>query len=248
MDTEKIIKLIVAAIVICGLNACSLPGTLIPTSAPTGTVDDSSQTSLAATYTTLTLGGGKLFTLDPAQSTVRIYVFRAGAAARLGHNHVLSAPLFTGYFYLPGSGTGEARFDLEFRLDALEIDNPEYRASLGPAFASHISPDMIASTREHMLGEANLQAERFPLVRIHSRQIIGESPKFAARINVELHGQVREMWLPLQVTGLPDSLSASGSLVLRQTDFGIRPYSVLGGMLAVQDQIVIDFTLRARAG
>ena len=250
MHAGKIIKLIAAVSLIFGLNACSSPDTLVPTSslpsAAAGVAAGSSQNSLAATYAALAEGGGKLFTLDPSQSEVRIYVFRAGAAARFGHNHVLSAPQFTGYFYLPDSGTGAARFDLEFRLDALLIDKPENRANLGPAFASQLSPEMIASTREHMLGEANLQAEQFPLVRIHALQIVGESPRFAARINVELHGQLREMWVPLQVTGLPDSLSARGSLVLRQSDFGIRPYSALGGILAVADELVVDFNLRGR--
>jgi polyisoprenoid-binding protein YceI len=51
------------------------------------------------------------------------------------------------------------------------------------------------------------------------------------------------MWVPLSVEGLPDRLSVTGSLVLRQTDFGVQPYSVLGGMLAVQDEVIIEFKL-----
>jgi polyisoprenoid-binding protein YceI len=94
-----------------------------------------------------------------------------------------------------------------------------------------------------MLGENNLQADRFPFVRIHSVQIAGEIPKIAAKVQIELHGQQREMWLPLSIAGLPGQLSASGSLVLRQSDFGIQPYSVLGGFLAVQDELVIEFSL-----
>ena len=79
--------------------------------------------------------GGKLFALSPAQSTVRMYAFRAGKAARFGHNHVLSAPQFKGYFYLSPEGAsvgvGASRFALEFRLDQLELDNPEHRAAVG---------------------------------------------------------------------------------------------------------------------
>ena len=51
------------------------------------------------------------------------------------------------------------------------------------------------------------------------------------------------MWVPLTVTGPPQYLQVQGSMVLRQTDFGVRPYSVLGGLLAVQDAVVVDFTL-----
>jgi hypothetical protein len=174
---------------------------------------------------------------------VRIYVFRAGRAAKLAHNHVLSAPQFTGFLYLPASDVWSGRFDLEFRLDELEIDKPEYRALLGPAFASVPTPEAIQATREHMLSEDNMQADRFPFVRIHSLEIAGESPKLAVKVQVEMHGQKRDMWVPLSVEGLPDRVLVSGALVLRQTDFGAQPYSVLGGLIAVKDEVLIEFKL-----
>jgi hypothetical protein len=31
--------------------------------------------------------------------------------------------------------------------------------------------------------------------------------------------------------------------VLRQSDFGIRPFSVMNGLLAVQDELRLEFTL-----
>jgi hypothetical protein len=201
------------------------------------------RTDLKAIYADLGTAGGKVFTLSPDASTVRIYAFRAGRAARLGHNHVLSAPQFAGFFHLPPGGTSAARFDLEFRLDQLEIDNPAYRSTLGSAFASALPPGAIDGTREHMLGEDNLQAERFPLVRIRSLEIHGEAPRFAAKVEVELHGQKRAIWVPLRVEGLPDRVAASGAFVLRQSDFGAKPYSVLGGMLAVEDEVVVEFNL-----
>ncbi len=197
----------------------------------------------ATRYALLRQAPGQLFNLDPKVSSVRMHVFRAGQAAKLGHNHVLTAADFKGYFFLPPAGTGAASFELEFRLDQLEVDKPSVRSTLGKAYASQLSPEAIASTREHMLGEDNLQALRFPFVRIRSLQIVGEEPIFAVKMAVELHGQSRDLWLPLRVSGLPGSLSVQGSLVLRQSDFGIQPYSVLGGLLAVQDELVVDFTL-----
>ena len=97
-----------------------------------------------------------------------------------------------------------------------------------------------------MLGSDSLDANRFPFVRIHSLEITGEAPKFAARVQAELHGQSREMWIPLDVSGLPGQLEVSGSFIMRQSDFGARPYSVLGGLIAVQDEVVIEFKLVGR--
>jgi hypothetical protein len=209
-----------------------------------GITEEVKQIDLKSVYAELPKTGGAVFTLDPKKSKVRIYVFRSGRFTNLGHNHVLSAPKYTGYFYLPTSGTANARFDLKFRLDELEIDNSAIRAVSGNAFASKLSSEAIASTREHMLGDDNFQANRYPYVLIHSLQIFGEAPKFAAKIQITLHGQSREMWVPLNVEGLPGTLTVAGSFVLHQTDFGVQPYSVLGGALAVQDEVVIEFRLQ----
>lgn len=220
--------------------------TAMPPTTPAGGVSLAQrdpQTELKAEYSALRDAGGRVFTLDPGKSTVRIYVFRGGRAARAGHNHVLSAPQFTGYFCLPVTGVSDRRFDLVFRLDQLEIDKPEYRSAVGGAFTSVLTPEDIEGLRGHMLGDNNLQADKFPFVIVHSLQVTGESPKFAARVQIEMHGQKREMWVPLGVEGLPEHLSVTGSLVLRQTDFGVRPYSVFGGLIAVQDEVVIEFKL-----
>jgi hypothetical protein len=211
------------------------------------TVEQTShQDRLQSIYSELGKTGGKVFTLNPKLSAVKIYAFRAGTAAKLGHNHVLSSPQFSGFVYLPRDGTSGARFDLEFRLDQLEIDNPENRSNLGSAFSSTPTPGSIKRTRDHMLGEDNFQADQFPFVRIHASRIAGEAPKLAAEVQVELHGQQREMWVPLNVEGLPDRILVTGSLVLRQSEFGVHPYSVLGGFLAVQDEVVIEFSLLAQ--
>ncbi|HXX85190.1 MAG TPA: YceI family protein [Casimicrobiaceae bacterium] len=234
-------------LLLIALTACASVGgpAITPTdNGPAADVAQTQQPDLPAMYAELDRGrGGQVFRLEPTNSAVRVYVFRAGQAAKLGHNHVIAAPQFLGFMYLPQSGPADGRFDLEFRLDQLEVDNLAYRGGLGKAFASVPSPEMIAATREHMLSEDNMQADRFPLVRVHSLQIAGDWPKFAAKVQVMMHGQSREAWVPLTVEGPPDHLSVTGAMVLRQSDFGVKPYSVLGGLIAVQDEVVVEFKL-----
>jgi hypothetical protein len=177
---------------------------------------------------------------------VRIHVFRAGRAARLGHNHVLAVPRLQGWAWLPGQGLDGAAFALQFRLDELALDPPELRAALGPGWATPLPPQAVAATRANMLGEGNLQAQRHPQVRLRSLQLAGELPKLAVELETELHGQRRRQWLPLQVQVDGARLDARGSLVLRQSDFGIEPFSVLGGLLAVRDELLVEFELVAQ--
>jgi hypothetical protein len=181
------------------------------------------------------------------QKSLRIYVFRGGPAARLGHNHVLGAPRFDGRVYLPKAGADHARFDLVFRLDQLEVDSPTLIDRVGERFATVLSADDLAGVRAHMLGERNMQADRYPRVRIRSLQVEGEAPAFVARVEVDMHGQRRDLWVPLQVRISPERITVDGRMILRQTDFGIMPYSILGGLLAVRDPVLIEFRLVGHA-
>jgi hypothetical protein len=200
---------------------------------------------LATRYAALSTSGGTLMAVDPLQSQIRIYAFRAGKAARFGHNHVLSVSGMEGFLYLPEAGMVSAQFELAFRLDQMDVDKPELREAAGGSFGGALADSARSGTRDNMLGEFGLQAGRFPWVRIRSLEIAGETPKFAVRVAIELHGQTQEQWVPLQVNGLPGSVTVQGSAVLRQTDFGIQPFSVLGGLLSVQDPMVVEFLLEA---
>lgn len=243
MRSRRPLALASLVLALLSVQACA---PVQPTPNSDADIASAAHRDLKTDYAALGAGGGKVFTLDPAQSSVRIYAFRGGRAARLGHNHVLSAPHFTGFFFLPGEGASAGRFDLEFRLDELEIDSPDHRAATGGSFATSVTPAAIEGTREHLLGPENFQAAQFPFIRVKSLRIAGEAPKFAAEIQVEIHGQAKTQWVPLDVRGLDGQLAVSGAFVLRQTDFGVVPYSVGGGFLSVQDEVVVEFKLSGR--
>ncbi|MDE2150088.1 MAG: YceI family protein [Gammaproteobacteria bacterium] len=210
---------------------------------PQAVVGGSRAAALEAEYTRLARAHpGSTYRLDPAASSVAIYVLRGGLAAKAGHNHVLEAPTFTGYAYVPERRFNGARFDLEFRLDRL-LDDPRLRERTGGAFAGRLSSQDIADTRRHMLGPDNLQATDFPWVEIRSRSVVGEAPVAAARVAITLHGVTRQQDLALRIQRAPGRLAARGALVLRQSDFGVKPYSVLGGLLAVEDPVIVRFDL-----
>ena len=225
------------------LTACAAP--LLP-ALPTAAAE-AAEPSLAQRYVDLQAStGGRLFHIDAAASQVRVHVFRAGRAARLGHNHVLSTPQLDGWVLLPAEALEGGRFELAFRFDQLELDAPAQRAALGPAWASALSAEAVAATRSNMLGETGLQAERFPVVRLRGLQIVGAAPQLAVQVEVELHGQRQTQWLALLTELTDTALRSRGSLVLRQSDFGVTPFSVAGGLLAVQDELVVAFELVAK--
>lgn len=238
MKTPRGLAAVVLALT---LGACLTPAPQPAVDAPAATAS----VDPATDYQALLAGGTQVWRVDPSASDLRIYVFRGGKAAKLGHNHVLSAPRFEGYVSVAGDAAADARFDLLFRFDELRIDDPALREQTGGNFAGARSESDISGTRKNMLGPRVLGADEFPTLRVSSLAVAGDWPMLVATVAVEMHGVRRERELLLQVERDDQQLRARGELVLRQTEFGVTPLSILGGVIAVQDPVAIRFDLRA---
>jgi len=179
---------------------------------------------------------GPVLRIDAQQSLVTITVRRGGALARLGHDHVVASRTLDGWV---APERGQAFF--QFRLDAMSVDEAALRAQAG--LETTPSNEAIAGTRHNMLVRV-LDAERFPQVTVRARTgaIAG-----VLDADITLHGVTRKVAVPTTVVSAADgrSLQASGKLLLNQSDFGITPFSVLGGAMAVQDQMELAFDIRA---
>ena len=171
--------------------------------------------------------------IDPARSVVVIEVRRAGSLARLGHDHVVAAHDIQG-FVAPEAG----RADLYVALEDLAVDEPELRKAAG--LDTQPSASDIAGTRANML-EKVLEADKLPwaLVRIER----SSADRITAALT--LHGATRSFDVPAEIAAGKDRTSVRGTLAFNQSDFGITPFSVLGGAIQVQDRLVLSFTIEA---
>ncbi|MUI15604.1 YceI family protein [Massilia dura] len=166
---------------------------------------------------------------------IAVTVRRGGALARLGHDHVVAARRIDGHVD-PAAGLAALRF----RLDEMTVDEAALREEAG--LAKQPSADAIAGTRVNMLTKV-LEAGRYPLVEVRARRT-GDAG--ALQADITLHGVTRSFAVPVTIEPAPPGLVARGTLTLKQTDFGITPFSVLGGAMAVQDTLEIRFVLPAR--
>ncbi|MGK5056252.1 YceI family protein [Janthinobacterium sp. LB2P49] len=175
--------------------------------------------------------------IAPQESLLTITVRRGGALARLGHDHVIASRNLQG---VVAPALGRAQF--QFRLDEMSVDEESLRQAAG--LTTTPSADAIAGTRHNMLVRV-LEAERYPWVRIDARRT---GNKEVLDADITLHGVTRTLQLPVRIEQAADgrSLQASGSLLLKQSDFGIVPFAVLGGAMAVQDQMELAFRITAR--
>ena len=179
--------------------------------------------------------GPSILQIDPQRSLIAITVRRGGTFARFGHDHVVASHTLSGQV-----DQARRRTDFQFRLDQLTVDEADLRRQAG--LDTQPGADAIEGTRHNMLVKV-LDAEHFPLAQIHASLAAPGQPLQAA---ITLHGVTRTLPLPVTWRTGGGELAVDGTLTLRQTDFGLVPYSIMGGALAVQDQMELRFTIVAR--
>jgi len=195
-------------------------------------------------YAAAAARGAPVYRIDALASQVLIFVYRAGLLARLGHDHVVASHDVTGYI-LWADAPDVARADLHVPLATLTVDEAELRAAAG--FETVPSDDDIAGTRDNML--ASIDAAAFPVLRVLiTRQAAGSGDPSAVTLHAEvtLHGVSHSFPVTVELERDADRLRVSGSFDVLQSDFGIRPFSVFGGALAVRDRLDVRFHLEGR--
>lgn len=188
--------------------------------------------------------GATIYQIDPQASTLHIHVFRGGTFARLGHNHVVSSKSVSGRVWMRPQFSASG-FELSFPVADLIVDDPEARQAAGSDFPPGISDADKEGTRKNMLRKEVLDAENYPKVTVKSASLSGsiQAPQITARITIK--DATREVNVPTTIVVNGARLTASGEFEIRQTEFGMKPFSVALGALEVQDQLRVRFNLVA---
>ncbi len=180
------------------------------------------------------------YKVDEAQSELRVLVFRAGPLARFGHNHVMVNRTIHGAVSVT-EAAGPTAFRLTIPAAGFVVDDADARAQEGADFAAAVPDDARAGTLHNMLSDAVLDAAEFPSIEIKSVRISAAT----ATVTVGVAGHESTIEVPFDLKSEPRTLSANGTVDLRQTDLGLTPYSLMLGALQVQDSMTIKFKIVA---
>jgi hypothetical protein len=184
------------------------------------------------------------YRIDPAQSSLRVLVYRAGTLASLGHDHVIDNHALTGWVGL-APGAEQTSFYLEIPVAAFVIDDAAARADAGPEFAAEVGSDAKEGTRRNMLGPALLDAEHHASLAVRSLAFQGSEPNLVATVVAEVAGHATTLTIPVHVARGERRVTARADFPVRQTELGLTPFSVMRGALRVADEIKLRLVLVA---
>jgi polyisoprenoid-binding protein YceI len=190
--------------------------------------------------------GARAFEIDPTRSIVTVLVYRAGPMARFGHNHVVTSGGETGLAWL-GRDLSESGFEIRIPVASLVVDDPAARAAAGEEFAGEVPVPAREGTYRNMTRAEVLDVAKFPDIIVRCASLAGTWEQPVAAADLTIRGVTRRIDVPVELARSVDTLSARGSLRIRQTDFGITPFSVGGGAIQVGDELDLRFEIVAVA-
>jgi hypothetical protein len=195
---------------------------------------------------------GAAYTIAADESLLIIRVYRAGALASAGHNHIIASHSLSGTLYVAPEPLGSS-FEVHVPLATLSVDEHDLRAQEPAAdFPPDVPDTAKEGTRHNMLGPALLDAENYPQIVLSAVRLEELQPPRSgaalARVQALVRGTAHEFSVPVDYQRSASVVTVSGETSLRQSDLGLKPFSALLGALQVQDEMRISFRISAHPG
>lgn len=157
---------------------------------------------------------------------------KSGLFGFAGHEHLIRARLFEGQVEYDPARPEATTVRIVLRTDGLEVLTPPDTAEIRK---------VTAAMRRDVL-----HTDSFPEIILVSRGVTATAAGYRLVAEFTMHGQSREVTIPVSVVFRGDTLVATAAFALKQTDFGIRPFrGGPGGTVRVADEV--KFTIDARA-
>ncbi len=181
---------------------------------------------------------GATYKVVPAQSKFTVWSKTSSPLANLRHTRQQRTSAFTGnvVFSAPNK---PSTVSMSVKADSLKT---VVEHDLNTSTAARV--DMVTS-------RDILQAAKYPSITFKgtgSNVKVGAGGAISGTLkgNLSLHGVTRAVSVPLSGKVSGNTVNAKGSFTIKQTDYGITLISIMGGMLAAQDPVTIDFNLVAK--
>jgi len=172
-----------------------------------------------------------IWTIDASDGELLIHTGVAGRAAKMGHRLTIAMKRWQAT--VTWSDGEPAAAQLEVDVDSLEVLHGE--GGLTPLSG----PEKIV-VRSNALRQ--LGAGRFPQIRFDADTVDQTRDGYQLAGTLQIRGKTRAQVIDLRTDDLGDVWRLSSQTVVRQSAFGVKPYSLLMGSLKVADEVTVSFS------
>jgi polyisoprenoid-binding protein YceI len=167
-------------------------------------------------------------------------VGKTGLFSALAHDHDIGVKYFGGRVVVSEAGAGGGSLEMEVDATSLEV--------LDTKPSEEDKKKIFNSMHNEVLQSAKHPKITFKSVSVSDvKQTGNEAYSFVVNGDLTLRGVTKRIAVPVAATITQQQLRAIGKYTLKQTDYGIKPYSAAGGTIKVKDEIVVNFNIVAKS-
>jgi polyisoprenoid-binding protein YceI len=176
------------------------------------------------------------YVLDPSVSRFTVQAFATGILSAFGHNPTIAIRDYDGEVQFAPDTYEDASLQLTAKTTTFEVLDEMKRSD-----REKLEQEMFSTV---------LDAARFPTVLYQSRQILvqkeGGNLKVSVTGDLTLHGVTEQHSFEARAVNMDSTLRIFGDFTLHQSDYGMKQFSVAGGVLRLKDELKFKFELIAR--
>jgi polyisoprenoid-binding protein YceI len=180
----------------------------------------------------------KMYSFSAAQSQITLTLIQEGLLRKIYPTHQVAVRSFSGRIQLPADESkASAELDAEAKSFVnIDKDMKDFERS---GFHKVLHDEVLASDRHPTI--------KFRSVSVTNVQKSGDQRSFTLHGDLTLRGVTKRVAFPVKVTLQGNQLRATGEEHIKQTDFGITPYSGGLGTIQMGDQLKVSFVIVAQA-
>ena len=182
----------------------------------------------------------RTYKIIAAESNLWVYVAKAGLLSALAHNHNIGVASFNGTVTVPESGAAGGALQLELDAKSLNVADKDISEKDRSEITKSMHDEVLHSDKHtKIIFKSVSVADVKPLG--------GDNYSFTVQGDLTLHGVTKRIGVPVAATITAQQVKATGKYTLKQSLFGITPYSKAGGAVKVKDDVVVNFSIVAKA-
>lgn len=175
------------------------------------------------------------YSLVPERSKFTVQAFAEGLFSAFGHDPVIHIRNFSGEVHFVPGTIANASLKITVDPNSLAVGE-EVKEKDRLEIEQTMRNEVLETSRydEILFTSSNISVNRLAQGRCQVR-VIGD---------LTLHGVTRKsIWISAEATISDDSLQAKGDFSLKQSDFGIKPYSAAGGTIKLKNELKFLFDM-----
>jgi polyisoprenoid-binding protein YceI len=172
-----------------------------------------------------------VWTFDASDGDLLVRTGVKGRAARMGHRLTIAMRRWRAT--VSWDGTEPVIAELVVETDSFEV----LRGEGGVKGLSGAEKILVRSNAFR-----SLDAERFPEIRFTADAIDKTAAGYRLTGKLQIRGKARDHVIELRTEDLGDAWRMSAESRVRQSDYDVKPYSLLMGSVQVDDDVTVSFT------